>query len=645
MFQRLRSIFQKERNILIVILLLALINGLFYVFVVPPWQHYDEPNHFEYVWLLTNRNERPEIGDYDSDMRKAVVWSMAEHGFFRDLPVAPDLVSDKPWIGTYSQLNKPVLYYLYASVPLRVFLMEDVTTQLYATRLVSLTLFLVTILAGWGVVAEITPEKHPLRFLVPLTMALLPAYVDLMTAVNNDVGAIAAFSVFLWGSVRIIRRGPSLWVLLWVFGATVLALFTKRTVFIAIPLLGIALLFAFLRGKLRKVAWGLMLILGIAGIFAIFTWGDAALWYRDTLQNFPTRAFFTESPEGEAIFQLSVRPEDTAVELVQIIPPEIASGFSDKTLTLGAWVWASEPIEINTPQFRSYRSNEIFGEKIAVDETPRFFALTFTPTGDTGRSWVLLQPGKRLNIAEAVDVYYDGFVLAEGDFPVGEAPQFTAGGSSGTWAGIAFENFLRNGSAEQAGVYLRPWADALGSKFFSDYEGQESFSLTIYSFIDGSVSYSYYQWVLINLFRTFWAKFGWAHVSLMGSKPYSRVLLPMTILSFIGVGLAVWQRRHRFRNLPWGAIFFLGLTGFLVWGTTFIRGSTYLLTRIYTPIARYAYPAIIPTVLLMATGWLTILATLEQWLRLPGWLKYVIYAGFFMLLNAYSLLSIVRFYG
>ncbi len=645
MVQRLHTIFQKERNILLLILLLALINGLLYVFIVPPWQHYDEPNHFEYVWLLTDRNERPEIGDYDSGMRQAVVRSMAEHGFFRGMAAKPDLISDKPWIGTYSQLNKPVLYYFLASVPLRILSTEDVTIQLYAARLVSLALFLVTILAGWGVVVEITPEKHPLRFLVPLTMALLPAFVDLMTSVNNDVGAIAAFSIFLWGCVRLIRRGPSIWILLWVFGATGLSLFTKRTVFIALPLLGIALLFAILRGKLRKVAWGLMVISGIVGILAIFTWGDAALWYRDTLQNFPTRTSLPESPEGEAVFQLSIRPEDAAVELVQIIPIDISSELSGKPLTLGAWIWASEPIEINTVQLRSYHSRENFGEKIAVDETPRFYALTFTPAGNTARSWVLLEPGKHLTVDSPVEVYYDGIVLAQGEFPVDIAPQFTEDGSSGTWGGIPFDNLLRNGSAESSWFYLRPWADALGSKVFSDYQGQESFSLTIYTLVDWSSAGWYYRTALESIFRTFWAKFAWGHVSLMGSKPYSRILLPLTILAFIGVGLAFWQRRYRLRNLPWDALFFLGLTCLLVWGITFIRGSTYLLTRIYMPVARYTCPVIIPTMMILSTGWFTILATLERWLRVPGWVKYMIYVGFFLALNAYSLLSIVRFYG
>ena len=37
-------------------------------------------------------------------------------------------------------------------------------------------------------------------------VALLPPLVDLMAAVNNDAGAIAAYSLFLWGAVRLIQR-------------------------------------------------------------------------------------------------------------------------------------------------------------------------------------------------------------------------------------------------------------------------------------------------------------------------------------------------------------------------------------------------------------------------------------------------------
>ncbi len=632
--------FQNEHTILIAILLLALVNGLLYIFIVPPWQHYDEPNHFEVVWLLAERGERPKPGESDTGMRRDVARSMIAHGFYDGWGEPPDLTSEKPWIGGYSQMDEPPLYYWLASIPQCLLGIENVTFQLYAARLVSLTLFLVTIFAGYGLVAEITPARHPLRFLVPLTMALLPAFVDLMTSVNNDVGAIAVFSLFLWGCVRLVRRGPSWPILMWVLIACALCLFTKRTVYLALPLLGVALLFAFLRGKYRVLAWGVVILSGIALVLVVFSWGDAALWYRDTPQNFPTRAALPDIPEGEFAFRLSIQPGDPPAKLVQILPTELARRMSAKSYTLGAWIWASQPVEINTAQLNVFDGNQVFVEKIRVTETPQFFAFTFSPQGNTQRTWVLLQPSISLDIENPVNIYYDGVVLAESQFRLDQAPQFAEDGLSGTWGGVPFENLLRNGSAESSWLYLRSWAEQLGNKVFSD---RETASLTIYSLIDLPSTSWYYRFAAENLFRTFWAKFGWNHVSLSGAKPY-RNLVYFSLAGLLGFVWAFWQRRSHLKRLPWDVMFFLGFALVSIWGLVLLRGANYVFTPVYWPIARYAYPVIIPTVLILSMGWYTLLASLGKWLRMPAWGLYVVYFGILLIINIYSLISIVGHY-
>src|SRR5574340_874188 len=73
------------------VLVLGLLNGLVYVFTVPPWQHYDEPNHFAYVWLVAQRGRIPQPGEFDPAMRRSVAESMIEHGFFTPLGFLPDL--------------------------------------------------------------------------------------------------------------------------------------------------------------------------------------------------------------------------------------------------------------------------------------------------------------------------------------------------------------------------------------------------------------------------------------------------------------------------------------------------------------------------------------------------------------------------
>ena len=119
------QLFTRSRSgqVLAIALAFALVHGLIYVALVPPWQHYDEPNHFEYVWLVARRGELPKPGDYDQTMRRALAVSMIEHGFFKDLDFSPNLTTESEpiWIGGYSQLTNPPLYYLLASLPLRLF--------------------------------------------------------------------------------------------------------------------------------------------------------------------------------------------------------------------------------------------------------------------------------------------------------------------------------------------------------------------------------------------------------------------------------------------------------------------------------------------------------------------------------------------
>ena len=90
-----------DKRVILYILFLGIINGLIFVFLVPPWQHYDEPGHFEYAWLIANHNKLPEAGDYDQEMRIEVAASMIEHGFFDKLKFRPNLLSQSEpiWIG------------------------------------------------------------------------------------------------------------------------------------------------------------------------------------------------------------------------------------------------------------------------------------------------------------------------------------------------------------------------------------------------------------------------------------------------------------------------------------------------------------------------------------------------------------------
>lgn len=630
-------------NSLIVVLLVGLLHGLLYVFVIPPWQHYDEPNHFEYVWLLANRSGMPKPGDYDQSMRRAVASSMKEHGFFRGMNFRPDLdaPSDEPiWIGQYQQLGEPPLYYLIASLPLRLFEFNEIDHELYTVRLVSLLLFLFTLWMIWGATGELIRDGHPLRLLIPLSTAMLPGFVDLMTSVNSDVAAVALFSSFVWGSIRLVRRGISWGNLLWTGVSAVLAYWTKSTVYIAIPLFVLVLVLGiFRKGKCRMLAWGVLIVSLMILALAMFDWGDAAYWNRITRQEGPTRLADSNAVDGGHVFQLELSPgvSPGILQIRQVIPPKVVRNLQEKTVTLGVWIWASQPMVIRTPMVVAASGTLLPPQEILVEEQPTFFAIKGKISSPSDRAWVILGPLKKA-IDTPVSIYYDGIVLAEGEFPLEEAPRFNDENAEiGVWGGSSFSNLLRNGSAERAWLRVQPWVDEWVAKYFPD-RGRPSFIL--YTLLDRSATGWYYRVTAKNLVRTFWAKFGWGHVPLIGHKPY-RPLGVVTALGGFGALLVAWKRR---KILPWDILVVLGVALAAIWGLTWVRGSIYLYHWIYIPGARYAYPAIFPTMLMLNAGWYEIIGWLRRFLRLPALSYSVIYLIIFLFLDLLSIFSILRYY-
>ncbi len=630
------------------VLFLGLVNGLVFTFLVPPWQHYDEPLHLEYVWLITDRLQLPKPGDIDLEMHRAAAASMLAHGFYEGMSIQPDFDSvEKPvWIGDAPQLANPPLYYIIASAPSILLDIDDVTRQLYAARFTSLFLYLLTIIAAWGVVSEFTERGHPIRLYLPMTLALLPGFADTMTAVNNDAAAVVFVSLTLWGSIHLVRNGFSPSVFLGTIFAVAASYYSKEVAIVSLPIFIIALLFTIFRNRLSWIPWAAVFVGAIAMVLLIFVMNDPAYWYRSTSQVEPIRQIDEHAPLGDYVFMLDASKDVTPrwmVPLFQPIPKRSISGLDSAKFSLGAWIWADTPATIRTPMIGDgYR---YYYEQIEVTREPTYYAFNVEITDlSAKRLWVSLDPREGYTANELV-VFYDGLVLTYDINNPSRIPDFdNANGRSGTWHGKRFNNLLRNGSAESAGIRLRSDFDNLTMKFLPARA-----SLLLTSMLDPSGAGWIFKASGLRIFRTFWGKFGWGNVPLLGGKPY-RVFGLLSMLAIIGFGIWIAHLILRKRIMRHANYFVILFSLFiLIWFGAMTRGTLHLgVIQMYLPVARYAAPAIIPTLLILTIGWLEVLSIIIRWLRVPPDLRepvrFVVYLGAFAIFNLYSLYSVIIFY-
>jgi hypothetical protein len=544
-----------------------------------------------------------------------------------------NLQNENVFIG-YNQLKDPPTYFALVSLPLRLFKNASFTAQGYLARLVSLGLYLLTIYAAWKAIGELAGDGHILQWMTALMLVFLPDFSKIMTSINNDVGAILAFTLFWWAAIRILKRGLSPLRIVALLLAGTLCVLIKNTAYLALPLTPLVLLFGGFRQRFRWLPWALC----GAGIVAIgvatLGWGGARFWYQSGTQPQSTRVASTQAPVGNYVFALN--PSQKRVITGQYLTAEQLSTLRGKTVTVGAWMWANSPLKASPPRLRFVvdAGKQIAyerGSQITLTAAPSFYSRTLTIPEDASRGWIELVSQKGTPGSESV-VYYDGLVLALGEFQ-GQSPQFDSPlASNGVWNGNAFHNLIRNGSAESAQLRFNPGFKSIVGKIIP-----QDPDLALATLQDWQGASWYWRLAVSNLFNTFWTGFGWSSVGLLGSLP-SRMLEGITLLGVIGAFLASWQKR---RTLPWAVWFLLCLGIATVWGLALLRGiAGGLLSRsAVIPWARYAFPAILPTALLLCAGWLALLHLVKNALHFNEQTIKAIFIGFLLSVDVITLTS------
>ncbi|GIV99967.1 hypothetical protein [Roseiflexus sp.] len=576
----LRHALASDAARLAAVLVVAAIQGMVFLALVPPWQHYDEPAHFEFAWLLAFHPSWPAVGT----VNPAIAWIGGEGRALSHLPT----------------------YHLLVSLPLRLAGGWSVIDQLYLARVVSLALFIATIAILGGIARTLFSVGHPMRWLLPLVAALIPPFADIMTAVNNDVGAIMAFSLFLWSVVHILVLGWSARRAAWTIGAALLAAAMKNVTLIAVPLAAVVLFIAW--GIRQRWRWrrlvGLLAAL-VTGVLAFsLAWSDPAAWYRygGVSGDGAARVALSDAPHGRHAFRLAAgfspyEVSGLSAPLALADLPVIAGG----PVTIGAWVWASRattaagPIILYndlTPELRT-----ITMASVDVDVQPRFVVWTFDAPPVMRTMQVLMPAPTPMNGEPPVTFFFDGLVVVQGKYPAHTPPQLNDTAIAGHWNGQTVTNLVRNGSAEHGWLYLRPTIDSRAWPLVRRSPSRVLTSLLDFERTGPIVLFNVVPDLTFRSLMTF----GWGEV-----EPEDRVwrnVLPIMMLALL-LGFARAVVANAGNASPRRvAVAVFAFVGFLLWTNAALRILPALVAQ-PPPFPRYGFPAIAPLALVIAVGWL-----------------------------------------
>ena len=328
---------------------LALLRGLIYTAIIPPWQSPDEHGHFEYAWLVSQHGPLVGPESISPEFQQRVLASMAQFDYWRLVhqptpkplpssltdPADPLLRLSRPQVGD----EKP-LYYLIAGSLLRLVNASDVVTGMYVGRIVSVILFATAVGVSVLATRRLFPLSHFMQTVPPAFLLFLPMLGEMGSAVSSDAMGVLAGTTFFTSLIPVFRDG-----LTWKRGgvtmaALTLALLSKKTSLFLLPTVLLALLIYIWKRRRRQLQWGKLTLTGsaillilIGTILALVPGNDASGWI-EWKENCGATRFEGNAHEGNAA--LGIGP--CADEIVsQVLMPETVTAVAGQQINLTGW--------------------------------------------------------------------------------------------------------------------------------------------------------------------------------------------------------------------------------------------------------------------------------------------------------------------
>lgn len=198
---------KQGRWLLASILALALLHGILYASLMPPWGLVDEEQHFHYVQHLVEERAIPEVGT--TMLSSAIIDSAfdTERWAHFGWPAPPS--RDPLAMGleghSYEGYQPPLYYALMA--PLYGLLPGTVLEKLYALRWATVALSLLSVFIVFRVGRLLAGGAAALPYLAALLMAVIPERTAAISRVNNDAALEVAAAALVWACTLIALRG------------------------------------------------------------------------------------------------------------------------------------------------------------------------------------------------------------------------------------------------------------------------------------------------------------------------------------------------------------------------------------------------------------------------------------------------------
>ncbi len=250
---------------LVALLAVAFVVELAWALVQPPWQAPDEQVHFAYAQELAS--DGALAGDeakatYSTEQSLAMrATDLNDIALHPQVPAVWDPGTVRRWHAQQTRLPSaarhdgggpnpaaanPPLYYAYLAAPYRIAERSTIIGRLYALRIWSGLLLLVTVTATWLLAGELFERRRLAQTAAAGIVALQPETTFLTAMANPDALLIALWSVAAWLGVRVLRRG-----------------LTRRDG-VALALVG--------AGAVLTKATGYALLIGVVAVLAVAAW-------------------------------------------------------------------------------------------------------------------------------------------------------------------------------------------------------------------------------------------------------------------------------------------------------------------------------------------------------------------------------------